>query len=240
MEYRGEGVAALVSITDDMQTANLIMVDKKVKDLLRCLAYYDEFRTVLQCVNRGFDYQAEKRKAMQKVGDYNVLRLPKSEKTLVALVSNMLVEFDNGKMDIIAFASVYFPATTNQESYEEFVAGVIDPFKLALVSLVVGGIEEETPLVERTVEFAPSGLGTQTQSLLIALVNSVNEAQLDAETRAELLLILEGFAAALDSRDSLIIKSIWLGLRRTLSSLRICEREIARMNEVMLMYLMQK
>lgn len=240
MEYRGEGVAALVSITDEMQTVNLIMVDKKVKDLLKCLAYYDEFRTVLQYVNRGFDYQSEKRKAMQKVGEYNVLRLPKSEKTLVALVSNMLVEFDNGNMDIIAFSGAYFPASTNQESYENFVSGVVEPFKLALVSLVVGGIDEETPLVERTVEFAPSGLNSQAQSLLIALVKSVNEAQLDRDMRAELLLILEGFASALDSRDSLIIKSIWLGLRRTLASLRICDREIAKMNEVMLMYLMQK
>lgn len=240
MEYRGEGVAALVSITDEMQIVNLIMVDKKIKDLLKCLAYYDEFRTVLQYVNRGFDYSAEKRKAMQRVGEYNVLRLPKAEKTLVALVSNMLVEFDSGKMDIIAFASVYFPGASNQESYEKFVAGVIEPFKLALVSLVVGGIEEETPLVERTVEFAPSGLNDQAQSLLIALVKSVNEAQLDADTRAELLLILEGFAAALDSRDALIIKSIWLGLRRALASLRICDREIAKMNEVMVMYLITK
>ncbi|MBO7222351.1 MAG: hypothetical protein J6V37_04800, partial [Clostridia bacterium] len=64
MAYNGEGVAALVSIIDELQTVNLILADKKVKELLKCLAFYPEFRAVLSRVNQGFDYQGEKKKAL--------------------------------------------------------------------------------------------------------------------------------------------------------------------------------
>ena len=67
MAYNGEGVAALVSIIDELQTVNLILADKKVKELLKCLAFYPEFRAVLSKVNQGFDYQGEKKKALQRV-----------------------------------------------------------------------------------------------------------------------------------------------------------------------------
>ena len=120
MAYSGEGVAALVSIIDELQTVNLILADKKVKELLKCLAFYPEFRTVLGHVNKGFDYQTEKRKALQKVGEHNVLRLPKNDKQFVALIMGMLVEMDAGSMDLLSFTRNYFPATTGQESLDLF------------------------------------------------------------------------------------------------------------------------
>ena len=48
MEYTGEGIEALVTAIDDFESASLIMTDKKLKAVLRCLAYYEEFRTVLE------------------------------------------------------------------------------------------------------------------------------------------------------------------------------------------------
>lgn len=84
MEYNGEGIEALVAAVDGLQSAGLIMADKKIKALLKCLAYYDEFRTVLVYCNESFDYAAEKRKAFRKAGDYHVMRLPGDAKSRVA------------------------------------------------------------------------------------------------------------------------------------------------------------
>lgn len=240
MAYNGEGVAALVSIIDELQTVNLILADKKVKELLKCLAYYPEFRAVLGRVNQGFDYQNEKKKALQKVGEHNVLRLPKGDKQLVAFVSNMLVEMDAGAMDLLAFSRNYFPATTGAESLDLFITTVIEPFKYAIVDMVVNGIKEEQVLVERTIDFAPSGMGEQVKNVLVIIVKSVNEAQLNIDVRHELLLILEGFAAALDNRDVLMIKAIWIGLRKYLLSLKLCTREIEKTEELLQMYLATK
>ena len=54
---------------------------------------------------------------------------------------------------------------------------------------------------------------------------------MDHDIVDELLLILEGFAAALDNRDVLMIKAIWIGLRKYLLSLKLCAREIEKTEE---------
>lgn len=240
MEYRGEGIEALVAALDDLQNASLIMTDKKIKAVLKCLAYYDEFRTVLTYCNKGFDYSAEKKKALSKAGDYRVLRLPKTPKALVAFVAGLLVEFDDGTEDFLTFCGEYFPAVSRQDSLEECYQGLFEPFKLALVSLVVEGVKEEVPMVERTVEFAANGLQEQTEYLLVALVRQVNEASLNETDRKDLLVMLEGFSAALDTRDTLMIKAVWLGVKRALASLKMCAKEIAAVGELLRLYLVSK
>lgn len=240
MEYRGEGIEALVAAIDELESASLIMTDKKIKAVLKCLAYYEEFRTVLTYCNRGFDYASEKRKALSKAGDYRVLRLPKTPKALVAFVTGLLVEFDDGAEDFLSFCGEYFPAPTRQESMSACCREVMEPYKLAVVGLVVEGVKEEVPMAERVVEFAPEGLQPQTEYLLVALVRAVEEARVSAEEREDLLLMLEGFSAALDARDTLMIKALWLGVRKALSALGLCEKEIASMDELLRLYLVSK
>ena len=117
---------------------------------------------------------------------------------------------------------------------------VVEPFKYALVNMVVNGIKEEQVLVERTVDFAPSGLGEQVKNILVAIVKTVNETVQDKNARGELMLMLEAFAAALDSRDVLMIKALWTGLKKYLGTLKICSREIEKTEEVLKMYLTTK
>ena len=240
MEYTGEGIEALVAALDDLQNAGLIMADKKIKAVLKCLAYYDEFRTVLAYCSDGFDYAAEKRKALQKAGDYHVLRLPKNAKTLVPLVAGLLVEFDDGTEDFISFCATYYPAADRQGSMTACCADMLERFKLDIVSLVVEGVKEEAPLVERTVEFAPEGLQKQTEYLLVAMVRAVDDGSLAEEDRKDLLTMLEGYSAALDTRDTLMIKAVWLGVKRALASLKMCAKEIAAMDELLRLYLVSK
>ena len=133
MEYTGEGIEALVATLDDLQTSGLIMADKKIRSVLKCLAYYSEFRTVLAYCNEGFDYAAEKRKALQKAGDYHVLRLPTNPKTLVPLVAGLMGEFDEGTEDFIAFCSDYYPAAGRQESMEACCHDMMERFLLHAV-----------------------------------------------------------------------------------------------------------
>ena len=240
MEYTGEGIEALVAALDDLQNAGLIMADKKIKAVLKCLAYYDEFRTVLAYCSDGFDYAAEKRKALQKAGDYHVLRLPKNAKTLVPLVAGLLVEFDDGTEDFISFCATYYPAADRQGSMTACCADMLERFKLDIVSLVVEGVKEDAPLAPRTVEFAQDGLQKQTEYLLVAMVRAVDDGSLSEEDRKDLLTMLEGYSAALDTRDTLMIKAVWLGVKRALASLKMCAKEITAMDELLRLYLVSK
>ena len=152
----------------------------------------------------------------------------------------MLVEFDADGMDIVSFSAKYFPEETKQASFEQFCLRVVEPFKLALVSLVVDGIEEEPQAVERTVEFASSGLHQQTEYLIVAMYNTLQETDMDESERAEFMVMLEGFAAALDARDSLMIKAIWTGLKKALNAKKLCAKEVDKTSEVLRRYLVTK
>lgn len=240
MEYTGEGINALVCALEDLQNSKLIYIDQNVRTVLKCLAYYPEFRKVLEYCNKNFDYESEKRKALGKISDTYVLRLPKNQKTLVALVAQMLFEFDAGIMDIIAFSDKYFPQDTKQSSFNECFYKLIEPFKFSLVKFVTEGIEDSNQVVERQIDFAPDGIHQQAEYLLVNMAKAVQESQLDKETRDEFSLMLEGFAAALDSRDTLMIKSIWIGLSKALNGVGLCDNEIGKINEILKLYLVTK
>ncbi|MCQ2603234.1 MAG: hypothetical protein MJ193_04830 [Clostridia bacterium] len=240
MTYNSEGISALVKVVDDIQNTKLNFIDKKIKSLLKCLAYYDEFKAVLQYVYKGFNYENEMRKAQIRIGERYAFHLPKNDTALVALVSGLLVEADEGNLDIITFVATYFPASTNQESFNLFFDSVLEPFKLALVRLVINGIQEEVVFVEPSVELAPTGLTEQMHSLLSKFVKDVNEAQISDDARSNLRMQLEGFAIALDNRDAKIIRAIWIGLKATLTATKLSAKEIEKAEELLKLYLVTK
>lgn len=240
MPYNGEGVQALVCALDDMKNSNLIYVEKCLPRVLKCLAYYEEFKQALLYCNQGFDYPTEMNKACMLINGEYVFRLPSANKNIVALVSNLLIGFDREPTSVITFIDMFYPAASKQESFDFFIKGVIEPFKLSLVDLVVNGIDEEPKIVERTVEFASPGIQQQTEYLVTQMCNTIKVANIDDDLRSELLTMLEGFAIALDSRDSLIIRAIWYGLRGALVLVKLCKTEIPQINETLRMYLISK
>lgn len=80
----------------------------------------------------------------------------------------------------------------------------------------------------------------QTESLLIALVHAVDESSLPDDERKDILLMLEGYSAALDSRDVLMIKAMWLGVKRALVAHKLCPKDVDAMEELLRLYLVTK
>ncbi len=236
MPYSGEGVQALVCALDDMKNATVIYAAESIRRVLKCLAYYEEFRSALSYCNKGFDYRSEKERACGQINGDIVFMLPKAKKSLVALVANLLMEFDRDSTYVVNFCDEYFRAENKQTSYDFFCGSVMTPFKLALVDLVVNGIEEDPKVVERTVDFAPSGLQQQTEYLIVNIYDAVSA--LASEQREPLSVMVEGFAAALDARDSLMIRAVWYGLKGALDSAKICKKEIAQIDETLRLYLL--
>ena len=238
MPYNGEGVQALVCALDDMKNSTLVYADLSRQRVLKCLAYYEEFKSVLARCNQGFDFNAEMTKACVVIGEENYFRMPEGKKEIVALVANLLMEFD--RVSMLTFLHTFFPATTEKESYDFFMQGVVEPFKLAIVDLVVNGIEDAPKVVERTVEFASSGVQQQAEHLVRDVYYVISSASIDEELRSNLSVMLEGFAAALDMRDSLMIRAIWLGFKGALEAAKLCKKEVEQIDEVLRQYLLSK
>lgn len=236
--YSGEGVNALVCALNEMQNTNIIYAESKLTKVLQCLAYYGEFKSTLAFCNQSFDYAAEKSKAFSSAGDRLIVRLPKHPKTLVAFVARLLLEFDGGSMDLMKFVIDYFPDTSKQGSYLTFFERIMTPFKHAIVDFAVNGVGDEPVAIEREVDFAPDGLSQQTEYLIVNMYNTVREGGLSNEESENFCIMIEGFAAALDARDSLMIRAIWFGLRGALQRAKLCAKEIDEIDQVLRLYLL--
>ena len=240
MEYNGEGIEALASLIEEMKRTSLIFFDKKIKELLKLLAYYDEFKYVLTEVNKNYVHADGKRRALVTFVGNDVIKIPTDNKELVAFVSNLLVEFDSGEMNVMDFASRYFPSDSTQNSINLFMVGLMDPFKKALAYLVVNGVEEEYKGEGRVVAFAANGIYEQTESIIVHMIDEITESNLSESEKDDCFLMLEGLAAALDTRDILMIRAIWCGLKKELEKNNLCKVQIGRMEEQMKLYLVLK
>ena len=193
---------------------------------------------LMQAVNKylaGLD-ENEKLELVTKDFDFNSCK----DKELVAFVSNLLVEFDSGAEDIMDFASRYFPSESTQASIALFMKEVMDPFKKAIAYLVVNGIEEEYKGEGRVVAFAANGIYEQTESIIVNMIDEITESNLNEKDKDDCFLMLEGLAAALDTRDILMIRAIWCGLKKELEKNNLCKVQIGRMQEQMKLYLVLK
>ena len=72
------------------------------------------------------------------------------------------------------------------------------------------------------------------------MVNEISSAALSESDRDDLLLMLEGLANALDSRDILMIRAIWCGLKKELERKSLCKVQIVKIEEQMKLYLVIK
>ena len=84
---------------------------------------------------------------------------------------------------------------------------VLDPFKKAIAYLVVNGVEEEYKGEGRVVAFAANGIYEQTESIIVNMIDEITESNLNEKDKDDCFLMLEGLAAALDTRDILMIRS---------------------------------
>lgn len=239
--YNGEGVNALVCAVDDLKKSGMLFVDKNLSQLMKCLAFYPEFRDALVACNKNFDYGVEKSIAIGTMGELKYLRLPKDNKKLIALVANLLLEFDAGALDIMTFAKTYYPSNSMQQSFALLIEKVVEPFKLALVDAVLNGVAADVVNVERTVSFASEGVASSLQGSLEKMVDEVRASNaIGPAEREDFICMLEGFAAALDLKDALLIRAIWLGLRRALASARLCRNSIPIVDDTLRLYLVVK
>lgn len=241
MEYT-EGMNAFVAILEDMAASPVVMSAKKIKSLLKCIAYYDELRAVVDIAKDDFDFEETMSRCYVEVGSAASFRMPMGTKDKVAVVVSLLLEFDQGKRDFYDFLTKCFPDDSAVDSYIQFCIKVLRPFKEAMLSLIENGDKEEfaPSAIREEVEFANDGIQHQTEYFIMTIVEKVKTLNISDSERADILVMIEGFAASIDNRDTLMIRAIWLGLKKVLSSHKTCAHEISKLEESLRLYLVIK
>ena len=234
----------------DTQNAKIILADAKIGKILKIiLESSDLFATVGECLI-NFNYDVEKQKAQVKNdGKPLYFKLPQDRKKVVALVFNLLSEFDTHKLDLHSFIKEYF---TSGDSFDmsyaflNFVHKVIFPFRDALCEIMSGedeeidlisnkqNIEEQKEIVtkekideeyeEKETEEVGDLLGdfySQVNRVLKQIKDTVNnDIKVKPDRRDEINITIDGMIQSMDIGNLKIMNALVISLYYLLSGIK--------------------
>lgn len=134
-------LAYFTDSVNSLMEGKLILVDKHIATLLKCVATSQTLCKCLAETVKTMYYPTELSRA--KVSWTNSigvvesrLKLPADRDRLFAFVVCLLTEIDSGRRNFIDFLKEFYNATDNDQSYAMFVREVLQPFKRAGESLL--------------------------------------------------------------------------------------------------------
>lgn len=238
-----KALKAFDATIEDMAASPVVMSSKKMKLVLKCLVYYPELFEILEKSRENFDYEITLENSLFEEGEDDLsFKMPESSKDKVALISNLLYEFDMEKKDFYLFLSKCFSHKNILHSYEDFCKFVLRPFKEAFMELYHGDNKEPEieQIEEQEVEFVGEGLEIQTEHAMKSIMSDIQNSKLKTDQKNELRVQYEGLKSAFNRRDALLIKALWLGFEKELKHHKLCSKQIKEMQSLLQLYLTSK
>ena len=135
-----------------LASSKFLFCKRFINDLLRLVAFDKEIFAVAQDAIKSFNYETEFDSSIVIINNREALQLPRNNKRIVALVLNILRDFDKNSSTICPFLERFFPSASPNASFEIFAKDVIVPFRDAMVSLLEDGDEEkQEEVVDETI-----------------------------------------------------------------------------------------
>lgn len=226
-----------------------ILANVKIVNLLKAIASSETLLSIFRACLTDFNYEATLEKCFKPSryisGKFDYVS-PDKAKDLLALVFNLLMDFDSGKIDFNSFLNENFYSSGSfYESYDLFIKKMIVPFKFTVKSLTEGVIsgtvsdpaeeilrsvltEDEVKKVSPEVKDATDLLNEDIEKLKGKLNQLKNENGEDpglteAETAKkekleEAVFVTETFVAAINSGDKSAIKYAYIAYKYTIKA----------------------
>lgn len=234
MQYQGLD-KKLHDAVSPLFKSTIITADGAVASFLQEIAKTPEFFGIIKDVSTGFDYGTELRK-LTYGSEKDELNVPQNKRTLVALVTRLLYDFNKGEKSIIDFITTTFKASSYQESYRKFIDKLIAPYADAFAYLAEGGAapKEELEIAEKLPETPFSDtVADETKYYLGLLKNKLDGvAKLPETGRADILTSIAGMEYVVDAKNPLLIKLAFIAIKNTFALYRLEAIEIAGMERL--------
>ena len=213
--------------------SRLIIVDRAFSNLLRTLAATPEYLHVVREAASTTSFASE----LQKCTETGEFKLPKSNKSAVALTVGLLLEFDKRKISVTDFVTKYFPDSTSNGCFQKFIDTVIKPFARAFRSLITGenAIVGEPDNISAAVitEQAKEELENWLKNLL---ANVYATDSLDEDGRRDLTDIIKGMLYVTEFDNPILMKVSFLGLSYALGYYNFGSRELNAVKQILTTY----
>ena len=240
MNLQSEAVDALLDAVQGLNGCGLLVVDKKIKNLLKCIAYYPELRELVEECGKSTSYKYLREKSIRQIQGRPYFTMPTGDAEVIIFVLNLLLEFDNGTQDLLAFTKKYFPAEDEQTSYRIFYENVIEVFADKISRVMIEGLTPsgDTSDRDRDIDYVNDGIRQQLSYLLEKLVEELDATnKISKKVRADYFRMMEGFQIALNSRDIELIKGMWTAIRRCLKYDDLFEKLVLKVDDVLKLYM---
>lgn len=236
-----DALRALEAQYNQLVSAKFILCAIPMKNFLKCLAYYDEFSSVIKKFKQNFDYKKELYKCSTEINGVKTFTLPTIHSKIIPLVTCLLLDFDDGSKNFTQFVLDYFPGASHNQSYFAFCDAVITPFYEAIVAVASGNevkvIEDEITIADKQINIVNGGLFEQSEYLAQRLYEAVKQSDIENCDREECKIVIEGFLLATESCDSRRIKSSWIGMKNTLKPVKGAKNTLTKLEDLLKFYL---
>lgn len=178
---------------DDLINGKFLFAENKVANILKAINESPELYEVISECLKDFNYEKEFGRAKIKLPTKKgTFKMPDEYTSKIALVFCMLVEIQEGKINLIQFLSDYFDTDEEASQFENFASEVIIPFKNAIAYLfdIEGGNrfkEDKEEAEEKKVEPKKQS----ESSRVVSFVDDVNEICEDILNDIEIIKIKE-------------------------------------------------
>lgn len=222
MTANQKSAAIFCSRVDELVDSHLLLFQKALSNLLKCIATTPTFIEALSDSLAHVSYVEEFERSRVfyfKDGKAHLkFVLPADKYRCFSLVVCLLAEIDEGRRNFLQFLQEFFPDTDDFASFQRFCNGVLYPFKNAGESILLG---ERTFLDDDEADSALTSCLTdddvkQLTKEIETLCKTINgDSFRSASSRNECTLAAVSLGNAILKRDDETIRQAWVGLKNT-------------------------
>ncbi len=240
-------LALFNSSVNNLIEGKLILVDKNIATVLKCVATTPVLRKCLADTVQNTSYSVEfsRAKVTWTTADGRVIsqiKLPVDRNRLFSFVVCLLTEVDSGRRNFLDFLKEFYHPTDSNLGYEKFANEVLKPFKQAGISLL-SDVDPESFNNENTLRaekfFAAEKIYIETKTLyhIFQQIEAINvKVHCDGFPSAvveEISLVCEYFSNALYLKNPKILWIVWLAFQKTVSAHQQFDQPLAQISSAL-------
>ena len=211
------GLGEFLSACDSLKNCKYVLAESKITALLKSIADNKQLYTMFASALYGFDYS----KTFSTSIHNGSFILPADNKKAIALVFRILLDIDNGKIELRKFLEAYFYSPMINESYARFCLEVITPFRTYCADIFGQPVAfQDIPIkvgmddaYEEVSGRFRADLRTDALDCIAALTDIADRNITGAIDRAEYNACLNGLTRAIEHDDHENMISAFLGVK---------------------------
>ena len=211
-------IDGLVSLTDELKSAQVILYQRTIKRILRYIASNPELKFITTHCSGIYDYSELFANASNGNGVLAFV-LPNDNYKVICLVTGLLFNIDRNNIDFLSFIKSNFNGQKVTAQYEDFCEYIMTEYCDAFDML----LNEDSRIVNVDESITEKSAPTRVLDQISPLILDISEQILIDKTmsegkRVESLAMLEGMCYVLERGNSVLIKAMWIGLKYTIST----------------------